>query len=238
MQKSQLSLLTGTVATLTCIGSSVGHAAINTYSSRSDFNTAIAVPVSVEDFTPDYHFPITTGILNTFTSLTVQSGPAITPGMILPGVTYSTPIASGYFFNIDAGGGFVGGFLDTIVRNGPVTVTFDEPANGFGFDANSLMGNFNVTIHRNDDPDASFNYPTAVAWGTGLDFFGFVSSSADITSITILGDDSTFGFAFDNFTFPTPIPEPTLGALLLLPFTLKGIWILRTRSRKILAGEY
>ena len=34
------------------------------------------------------------------------------PGDIAAGVTYSTPVGDSFFFNIDAGGGFVGGFLD------------------------------------------------------------------------------------------------------------------------------
>lgn len=38
----------------------------------------------------------------------------IAPGDIVAGVTFSTPIGAGNFFNIDGGGAFAGGILDRI----------------------------------------------------------------------------------------------------------------------------
>jgi hypothetical protein len=78
---------------------------VTSYTDRTSFNTAVAVPLTVEDFTSSYHLPITTGVLNSSTNLVVSGGSPITPGLIQPGVTYSTPIGTGDFFNIDFGGG-------------------------------------------------------------------------------------------------------------------------------------
>ena len=188
------------------------HASVITYNNRATFNEAIRAPVSVEDFTSSYHFPITTGILNSLTSLVVANGGPITPGAILPGVTYSTQPGTGHFFNIDAGAWYVGGFLDSYDPGTPdraLTVTFDRPVRGFGFDANSQMGNFNVTVHLSDGPDFSVNYPVVPSLDPA--FFGFISGRSDITSVTIHGDDYFCPFALDNFTFPTA-PGPSIVA--------------------------
>lgn len=201
------------LATLFITGTITSHASVITYNNRATFEGAIGVPVSVEDFTSSSHFPITTGTLNSFTSLVVAYGEPITPGTILPGVTYSTQPGNDVFFNIDAGAWYVGGFLDSIndgTPNRALTVTFDSPVMGFGFDANSQMGNFNVTVHLSDGPDFSVNYPVVPSLDPA--FFGFISGSSDITSLTVHGDDYFFPFAFDNFTFPT-VPEPSIVAL-------------------------
>ncbi len=189
------------------------YASVTTYDNRAAFEGAIGVPLSVEDFTSSYHYPITTGTLNSFTSLVVKYGAPITPGTILPGVTYSTQPGTGGFFNIDLSGWYVGGFLDgenNATLDRALTVTFDSAARGFGFDANSHMGNFNVTIHLSDGPDFSVNYP--VVPSSDPAFFGFISGSSDITSLTVHGDNNFFAFALDNFTFPT-VPEPSIVAL-------------------------
>ncbi len=81
-------------------------------SDRSTFNAAVGTN-STDTFGPTDAFPISTGILNSSTNLTTATGGPILPGLIQPGVTYSTPIGTGFFFNIDAGGGFDGeAFLD------------------------------------------------------------------------------------------------------------------------------
>jgi hypothetical protein len=206
-------------------GTTSSYATVITYSDRATFDGAIGVPVSVEDFTSGYSFPITTGTLNSFTSLVVAYGAPITPGTILPGVTYSTQPGNDVFFNIDAGAWYVGGFLDSIndgTPNRALTVTFDSAARGFGFDANSQMGNFNVTVHLSDGSDLSVNYPVVPSLDPA--FFGFISGSSDITSLTVHGDDHFFAFALDNFTFPTPnaVPEPG-NTLTLLGLGLMGI---------------
>jgi len=195
-----------------CRSASAG--VVTDYSDRTAFDTAIGVPVSVEDFGSYDRFPITTGSLNSATNLAVANGPAITPGLILPGVTYSTPIAQGNFFNIDAGAGFNGGFLDRVsLAQAPLTATFDSAVNGFGFDTNTFMGNtLNVTIHFSSGPDQSQSLSI-----TGPSFFGFVSSATDIQSVAISADPTgSVSFAVDNFTYATPnaVPEPSSLALL------------------------
>jgi len=203
--KTRIQMLRLTLATLFVAGTIPSHAGVITCSNRAMFNKAIRVPVSVEDFTSGFHFPITTGILNSLTSLVVAYGEPIAPGTILPGVTYSTQPGTGHFFNIDAGAWYVGGFLDSYDPGTPdraLTVTFDRPVRGFGFDANSQMGNFNVTVHLSDRPDFSVNYPVVPSLDPA--FFGFISGRPDIASVTIRGDDYFCPFALDNFTFPTP----------------------------------
>jgi hypothetical protein len=76
-------------------------AAITDYSDRATF-MADTGATTVEDFGTTAHFPISTGILNWQTNL---PNIGLTPGTILPGVTYSTQIGTGCcFFNIDVGG--------------------------------------------------------------------------------------------------------------------------------------
>jgi hypothetical protein len=222
-----------TIAALASIGSVVARAGtITSYSDSGSFDTAIGVPVSVEDFSPGDAFPITTGVLNSSTNLHTSVGGPIVPGEILPGVTYSTPIGSGDFFNIDAGGGYVGGFLDRVFSNGPgdgLTVTFDDASGGFGFDTNDLMAAFSVTINFNDGPSVTDNED-------GAGFYGFVSSAADITSAYIQGTNGTFTFDIDNFTYPTsggggggPSVPDAANTLVLLGAALLGIAGFRRR---------
>ena len=158
----------------------------------------------------------------------MANGPPITPGLIQPGVTYSSPVRTdvpaGFFFNIDAGGGFSGGFLDGLGTGSTsmrLTTTFNNPVNGFGFDTNSLMGT-QLTIATNFTSGPADVQTLPV---NGASFFGFVSSDTDIVSATLFGNDSTFTFAIDNFTFPTSaaaVPEPSSIVLASLA-TLTGL---------------
>jgi hypothetical protein len=229
---SQCFVICGVGAAL-LIGPAVSvQAGITTYSDSTTFDTAIATPLYVENFGANASFPITTGVLNQYTSLVVADGPPITPGEILPGVTYSTPIGSGNFFNIDFGGGYTGGFLDSVEDTLALTVTFDKPTEGFGFNANSLMGAFEVTVNRDDGASVSLNFAQAQA----MNFYGFISSSTDITSLTVLGDSSTFSFALDNFTYPVSAASSSVpdggSSLTLLGFGLTGIALARRRLAK------
>jgi len=172
---------------------------LNIFDDRTAFDAAVG-STTLEDFTGTFHFPISTGILNSNTNL-----PAINlfPGDIQPGVTYSMPIGTGFFFNIDAGGGFIGGFLDG-VRNpefNPVTITFDNPVAAFGFDTNQLMGqSFDITIQFTAGPDFVGNFP--VTQNPSLEFFGFQSEQSDIVTVIIQSDGtSNFDYVFDNFAF-------------------------------------
>ena len=227
MRSQRCSLVaTALVVVWACGGVSAGT--ITTYDDRPSFTAAVGVPLTIEDFTSSDHFPITTGVLNSSTNLVVEVGTPITPGLIDPGVTYSTPIRTdapaGFFFNIDAGGGFTGGFLDGLGTGAPgssLTTTFDAPVVGFGFDTNGLMGTaFQLDIHFTSGPD----YVQTIS--NTSDFYGFVSSATDIVSANIYGNSTTFTFALDNFTYPTSaaVPEPSsivlasIGGLGILTF--------------------
>ena len=185
---------------------------ITTYSNLSTFNGAVGtVGMTVEDFTNTFHFPITTGVLSSTTNLVVGSGPAITPGMIQPGVTYSTAIGTGNFFNIDAGASFTGGFLDSVTGVGALTVTFAGPIAAFGFDTTTFMGSsFNMTINFTSGP--AYTNTFAITSGTPT-FYGFQSGQKNITSFVLLGSNATTTFGIDNFRFQS-IPEPSTWALL------------------------
>jgi hypothetical protein len=181
--------------------SSFAQTVISTYSSLSAFTSAVGPgPMTVEDFTSTSHFPITTGVLNSLTNL-----PGVAPGTVQPGATYSTAIGTGNFFNIDVGGNFVGGFLDSVTGVGPLTVTFASPVGGFGFDTDTFAGtSFALTI--NFTAGSPYHSTFGVSSSTPV-FYGFQSNTANITSIVILGSSSVDTFAIDNFRF-TSVPEP------------------------------
>ena len=188
---------------------------ITTYFDRPSFEAAAPTVLIVEDFTDTFHFPITTGILNSETNL---PGIGIFPGTIQPGVTYSTEIGQGNFFNIDAGGGYTGGFLDGFnPSDREVKVAFhaDDPNSprsiyAFGFDIGSLgAADFDVKISFSDGTQQDFNF----AYPGSLQFFGFQSDARDIASVVIGNNGGFFGFDFDNFTYDR-VPAP--GAAVLL----------------------
>lgn len=189
-----------TMAFVFALGSAqLAHAgSVTTFGNLGDFQTAVgSSPVTLETFTDAYRFPISTGVLNSSTNLVTSTGPAITPGMIQPGVTYSTPIGTGNFFNIDCCFGGTSPFLDTVTSNGPLTVTFDKGTRAFGFDSGYFVNGLTVQINFASGPaySNSFNVNNEFA------FYGFMSSSADIQSVVIGGSSTAFTFAVDNFRF-------------------------------------
>lgn len=193
---------------------------VTTFSDLSAFEAAVgATPITLETFTDSYRFPISTGVLNSSTNLQVATGPAITPGTIQPGVTYSTPIGSGNFFNIDCCYNSTGPFLDTVTGNGPLTVTFDHNTLAFGFNSGQFNNGLDVTINFASGPA----YTNTFAVG-GDAFYGFMSSAADIQSVVIGGGTNSFTFAIDNFRFTTspPIPEPETYAMMMAGLGLLG----------------
>jgi hypothetical protein len=228
----KLSKIFSLVLLMVLMGVSANAATITDYSNSPAFQTAIGGPGTLETFTSNSHFPISTGVLNSSTNL---PSIGITPGMIQPGVTYSTPVGSSYFFNIDAGGGFTGGFLDGFYGGDPgrkLTVTFNTPVAGFGFDTNSLMGNtFGITINFSSGSPYTQSYTVP---GSGSSFFGFVSNGAGIESAVIGGQGNPgFAFALDNFQFGgTPSAVPIPGALLLFGPGLVGLAAVRRRFKK------
>ncbi len=209
---------------------------VNIFDDRTVFDAAVG-STTLEDFTDNFHFPISTGILNSATNLVVTFGSPILPGDIQPGVTYSMPIGTGQFFNIDAFGGFVGGFLDGLKdpEFDPVTIAFDNPVAAFGFDMNQLMGgSFDITIQFTSGPDFVGNFP--VTQNLSLEFFGFQSEQIDIETVIIQGDGTGgFDYAFDNFAFGGKGCEIVVGgefspidstALLLAGLQTSAIWML------------
>lgn len=177
---------------------------ITTFFNRSAFQDAAPLQ-AVEDFTGSTHFPISTGVLNSETNLP-EIG--LFPGMIEPGVTYSTPIGESFFFNIDSGGGYPdGGFLDGFETDREVTMVFhmNDPGvartiYGFGFEIGSLGAtDFDVKVKFADGSEQAFNYP----YPESTEFFGFLSDAQDIASVVVGCNNGFFGFDFDNFTYDT-----------------------------------
>lgn len=221
-----------------CSSASIAESAsITPFTNRNNFNTNIGTtPLIIEDFTNNIHYPIITGILNSQTNLVVKNGSPIRPGDIKPGATYSTPRENGLFFNIDAGGGYSGGFLDGFNSsnfNRTLTVNFDKNVSAFGFDTNTLIGNdFNLTIKFSSGGNFVQNF--LVSNSQSLQFFGFQSDAFDIQSVIIDGNTdisngSPFAFAIDNFTFTT-VPEPfNLGGILIAGFM--GLWLKRKKQK-------
>jgi hypothetical protein len=205
---------------------------ITQYTDRATFDAAVGSTV-LEDFLSETHFPIPSGVLN---DLTNEAG--IVPGDIQSGVTYSTAIGPGNFFNIDAGGGFTGGMLDRLSTNEPLMIDFDAPTTAFGFDTNNLMGaGFTYNIQFTDGSSSSGS--NLVVDNTSMQFFGFQSSATDIESVTIQTTDfgSNFAFIIDNFAFTSnagivitidATPVPTVSTYGLL-FMILGVMVLTRR---------
>jgi MYXO-CTERM domain-containing protein len=205
-------------AALLAIAITVGAASagtITTYFDRPSYEADAVAGQIVEDFTDTFHFPISTGILNSETNL---PDIGLFPGMIEVGATYSTEIGQGNFFNIDAGGGYTGGFLDGFEpsdREVKVAFHLEDPnvprnVNAFGFDIGSLgAADFDVKITFADGSQQDFNF----AYPDDPSFFGFQSDAQDIASVVIGNNGGFFAFDFDNFTYDR-VPTPGAAALL------------------------
>lgn len=205
------------VALAACCIASAQAGSLSVTSDRAAFEAAFSGPFTVEDFGLTSRFPISTGVLNSATNLP-SSG--IAPGLIQPGVTYTTPVGNGNFFNIDAGGGFQGGFLDTVTGDRLLTITFDHPVAAFGFDTNALSPSLRVLVNFSDGTTQTYATPVSQ-----MTFVGFTGIGARITS-AVVGDlaNNTFSFAVDNVTFSpaATVPEPAGTALMLAGLAVVG----------------
>ncbi|MFN0182994.1 MAG: PEP-CTERM sorting domain-containing protein [Aquabacterium sp.] len=214
------------LAIATALASPAMAATISVNTDRASFEASLGGPVTVEDFTDTHHFPIHTGVLNSATNL---PGIGITPGTIKAGVTYSVQLPMPeYGFNIDAGAQFVGGFLDTVQGNGPLTVTFDSAVSGFGFDTNAFSPNVHVVVHFADGSSDTFD---GMALDMSMHFFGFTGNGSLITHAEIGSplNGSTY-FGLDNFTFVAgAVPEP--GTYALMALGLVGVGAVARRRK-------
>jgi hypothetical protein len=174
-------------------GAMLSAGTINTYTDSTAFGTAVGA-VSVEDLNDSSHFPILGLTLDSTTNLPAIG---ITPGTILPGVTYSTTVGAdaneGDPFNIDTASGYVGGVLDARTRDGinrPLIVTFTGPVTAFGFDTDGFyVPNYSITINFVSGPSDTITFSPAN--DSQLHFYGFASSAQDIVSATLTGSNST-----------------------------------------------
>lgn len=196
------------VAIIACSGIAFAGT-VSTFSNRLSFNATVGA-TTTEDFTSTSHFPIPGGILSSTTSFG-----SLAAGTIKTGATYTSPVGSGNYFNIDAGGGFSGGFLDGFnPSTRDLTIAYSPLVFAFGFDTNNLMPNFDITINFSTGGSYVNNFSA-----NNSGFFGFQSTVADISSVVISGNNSFFGFAIDNHSFggiaaqSQNVPEPKTIAL-------------------------
>jgi hypothetical protein len=207
------------------VSATASAGSVTVTNNQAAFTAGLPGTVTVEDFTDTAHFPISSGVLN---SSTTDAG--LVAGEIKPGVTYSVqgPVI-GNGFNIDAGGGFVGGFLDTVTNIGPVNVAFDHAASGFGFTTNYLEPDVHVVVNFADGSSQTFD---TTLDNSNLTFFGFDAVGSSIVSAQIGSlSNPTFSFAIDNFTFNnasvSAVPEP--GNLAMLVLGVAGLAVARRR---------
>jgi hypothetical protein len=135
------------VAAVMFVGVGQVAADVTVYTSRPAFEGDAGV-LTVEDFTSSSHAPISSGVLNHFTT---DAGLSV--GDIALGVTFTVEGNSTFPlpFNIDSGGGFTGGLLDGLHWSGEnqiLVITFDGVVGEFGFDTNHLMSTFDIVISR------------------------------------------------------------------------------------------
>jgi hypothetical protein len=160
-------------------------------------------------------------------------------------VTFSTTPGGLYTFNLDTNYFFSGAILSSVrgtstnfYGNRDLTVSFDAPQAGFGFDTSFLMRSFDVTINFASGPSQTFSY--AFSTPAVLDeyyptFFGWESSAADITSVVIgsnLTGTTGNNFVLDNFSFAASAATPRPAALPLFASGLGAFGLLGWRWKK------
>ncbi|WP_445426067.1 PEP-CTERM sorting domain-containing protein [Alishewanella sp. HL-SH06] len=211
---------------LACLFASGANAGlITTFTDRVAFDSSVGGTV-LEDFTDTSHFPIPGGSLNSLSSFG-----GLSAGDIKAGATYSTPVGPGNYFNIDAGGGFAGGFLDGMFPSSRrLTITYSPLISAFGFDTNNLMPSFDIVINFLSGSSYNANF-TGIS---SMSFFGFQSNAADIQSVVISGNQGQFAFAIDNHAFggsaiPSSVSVPEPSSLFIFCLALAGITLKRKK---------
>lgn len=232
------SLFAALAAVVALAGPALAQSA--TSSNRATVLGALGGSAIVESFTDYTNFDagtysycaISGGTLNAQTNLASVGGSCtgVKPNTVLAGVTYSTPVGTGAFFNIDGYSSyFSGGFLDSATANAALTVTFDMPQLSFGFDTNAKMGSsFTVTVFF---AGGGSQIITATGNSTNtLTGYGFTADGAPIVSAVITPGSGKV-FAVDNFTFGPGVLVPEPGSLALLGGFL-GLGMLLRRWKK------
>jgi len=210
------------VSAIVCVPS---FASVITFTDRTAFDSAVGA-TTVETFGATYYLGLSGPISSTLSTSAILGG-TLAAGTLQPGATYSTTSYSGgsWPFNIDDGGTFASTFLDSYTNGSdlrPLTVTFDTPVFAIGFDTTYLeMPNFDVTIYL--EGGGSETVPGAVTDDNGVHFYGYQSTGAGITSVTISGSGSSTGFAVDNFTYGGTAPTPEPAACVLSGLGLLGL---------------
>lgn len=166
--------LAAVVLAVACMSSPARADLITTFTDRTTFTNTVGA-VTVETFGTTPYVSVSTGVLNSTTSIASIGLPA---GTVQAGVTYSTPVSSTnpYFFNIDSGGppGFTGGFLDRL-GDAPsqatgLTATFTGAVQAFGFDASNFMGstlNMLIRFANGTSQTSTYNIPAATTTTSG-----------------------------------------------------------------------
>lgn len=120
----------------------------------------------------------------------------------------------------------------TPLFNGPISVLFDSDQFGVGFDGGFFndIGSTAITAYARDGSVLG----SVVNIGTGIEFLGLVSDSADIAGVALqlVGAESA-GFAIDNLRFgKRGAVTPTIPVPAALPLLASGLLALGLYRRR------